>query len=281
MNRRDYISAELNELNSSLAGFSPVTPYTVPPAFFLSFPDKMLELAQSQVQVELTQESIGLPVTNLPMTVPEGYFENFPGLMLGLAKSGESDAAREIESLSPILSGLRHKSTYVVPADYFEQSIDSVQSAAAEIAGLSPLLAGLDKSMPYKVPQGYFENLTLPTAKRTATVVKMGARKWFRYAAAAVITGLIATMSVVFINSGIEEPGKDGQAWIRKSMKQVSTDELNEFVALTEEPVAEVKPENAREMQALMQDVSDQEIQSFLADAQGTTPEDDDELIFN
>jgi hypothetical protein len=279
MKHQEHILSELRELNSTLAEHFPADPYRVPDGYFASFPEQLLRLLHGDsAQLEDPQLS-GLPA-ELPYTVPADYFRDFPEMMLGLARSVDLSAQNEIEELSPLLSGLRQKNPFTVPEGYFEQSSVSgkFEDARTELASLSPLLAGISQDTPYNVPAGYFDKLTLPNA---APVVKMGNRKLFRYAAAAVITGLIATMSIVFFQKGDNGavPVDQSQAWIEKSMKKVSTDDIDDFVQLTEEPAVTVQAKNP-DLQSLMQDVSDSEIQQFLAETQAADLEDDD-LIFN
>ncbi len=132
--------------------------------------------------------------SSLPYEVPVGYFEQFPQRMLQLAK--QDDVKEEIEVISPLLAGLSKKMPFTVPEGYFE------------LSPASPLNK-IGRSNPYTVPAGYFEELpqrmlskvqsanNLENATQAATgssgakVISLG-RSWIRYAAAAVVTAVIA-----------------------------------------------------------------------------------------
>ena len=97
------------------------------------------------------------------ISVPEGYFDSLAGNILQKIKR--------------------------------EQNI----SAAEEMAELSFVISAIGNENIFTVPQGYFEQLNFTAGEKTARVVKMNPlRAVYRYAAAAVITGLIG-LSVINI----------------------------------------------------------------------------------
>src|SRR5690606_25902048 len=83
----------------------------------------------------------------------EGYFDSLPGIVMSRIKA------------------------------------EAAESAEEEMQVISPLLAGLPKKPVYSVPEGYFENLEIPILPRQAPVRRL---HFWRYAAAAVVAGLIA-----------------------------------------------------------------------------------------
>ena len=241
MGQDQNILNELSELESSLAGVSPATPYQV----------------------------------------PAGYFESLVAQVLARIKTLKDDNVQaELLSLSPILADASREMPYAVPAGYFEgleaglvDSVVSSQRPEQELEALSPLLAGLDKNMPYQVPAGYFENLharALPVANPAAKVVPMGSRKWFRYAAAAVIAGVICTTVYLSIRSNTIDPAKDSYSWVKKNLSPVSTDEMKNFIQLTDETLVEkdvvATAGKSEEVKELMKEVSATDIQEFLSE---------------
>lgn len=90
-------------------------------------------------------------------TVPEGYFESLPGLIM--ARIRKEECARELKELSPLLYSLQGENVFTVPRGYFE---------------------GLAEQIMEK--------------RSSARVVEMIPRRRniFRYAAAAIITGIMA-----------------------------------------------------------------------------------------
>jgi hypothetical protein len=140
-------------------------------------------------------------------SVPGGYFEGLADRVLNRIKAMEAkNGLDELAYLSPILSNISKQMPYSVPVGYFlgleEKLMQSVressdyQTVKEELETLSPLLSGLNKRMPYNIPQGYFETLHEEASAKAGTkpetkVVLINSRKWFRYAAAAVIVGII------------------------------------------------------------------------------------------
>ena len=240
--------------------------------------------------------------------VPVGYFDNLAEIVLNRIKALDTtDAAEELSYLSPLLSGISKKLPYEVPAGFFDSlgekvigSIDEHTSAAEELEELSPLLSGLKKEMPartshsgwpYSVPKGYFEQLnnTADTKemKPAVKVVTMARKTWFRYAAAAVVLGIIAVGSLMIFNK--QTTNGDSEKVVTKMLKKVSTEEINSFVQLTDEAIpgdmAKVDPKTMmkekNDIQELIKDIPEKEIESFLNDTQAGEPENDEDVLTN
>jgi len=231
--------------------------------------------------------------------VPAGYFDNLAEIVLNRIKALDTtDAAEELSYLSPLLSGISKKMPYEVPANFFDSlgekvigSIDEHASAAEELEELSPLLSGLKKEMPYSVPKGYFEQLSntadTKEVKPVVKVVLMARQKWFRYAAAAVVLGIIAVGSLMIFNK--QTTNGDSEKVVTKMLKKVSTEEINSFVQLTDEAIpgdmAKVDPKTMmkekNDIQELIKDIPEKEIESFLNDTQAGEPENDEDVLTN
>lgn len=94
---------------------------------------------------------------------------------------------------------LKALNPYTVPGGYFDTLADNVLAGinAEFISNILPQKA----VNPYTVPTGYFEGLSNSIAAKLpqpAKVISMGKRSMFRYAAAAVITGVLG-LSVISI----------------------------------------------------------------------------------
>jgi hypothetical protein len=90
-------------------------------------------------------------------TVPDGYFENLSENIFKRIRAGEHEAALELADISPFIAGISNKETYTAP-------------------------------------NGYFDRLTFISEAKAqpAKIVRMSrAQSVFKYAAAAVITGLL------------------------------------------------------------------------------------------
>jgi hypothetical protein len=215
-----------------------------------------------------------------PYQVPDGYFEELANQVIGRIKALEvSDVTEEIKAFSPLLSQADRKTPYSVSDDYFNGLEETLmqgirdhadyQTSKEELASISPLLNSISKKPLYAVPGGYFENLTAAKGKKQeAKVISITRRTWYRLAAAAVITGVIFTGLVVLLTQKDIDPKSNPHVWVHKKMKKVNTEEINNFVKLTDDE-ANLKEntaavEKSDEVKELMKDVSDKELQQFL-----------------
>lgn len=239
---------------------------------------------QNTIVSELKELNSSLIDTNRDLyTVPEGYFDALPGLMMQRIRALEAvSAAAELDILSPLVASLPRQMPYKVPAGYFEElgagaaTVASLQEKAPheELEALSPLLGGLKKEMPYQVPAGYFDSVIIPgKAQQTGgRVIPLTSRKWFRYAVAASVT-LFVGLSAVFYasrSSQAVDPATDSYAWVQKNLKNVSTDDLQQFVEMTGGDAAPntiaAASTGPAEVKDLLKNVSEKEIQDFLSD---------------
>jgi hypothetical protein len=217
-------------------------------------------------------------------TVPAGYFDGLIAQVLNRIKALDAiNANEEISYLSPSLDNISRDMPYTVPGGYFEGLAENIlkivrenndhQSAQEELETLSPLLSGLSKKVPYTVPQGYFENLGKKENKPAAKVISLTHRNWFKYAAAAVVTGFIVLTGFLFFNSPKSvDPVEQPYAWVKKNIKKVDKADIDEFVKLADEELFNQSsiatgPVKSVEIIELMKDVSDKEIQEFLDSA--------------
>ena len=258
MAQREYILQELREINSSLAGIEQYPIYQV----------------------------------------PLGYFDNLGSEIMKKARASEAaDANEELSHLSPVLSGISKTGPYSVPSGYFqsiEEKLTEIvftskdQTVEEELETLSPLLLQLKDKPTYSIPEYYFEELKQPnravvTAQKSK-VISIASRKWVRYAAAAIVVGMVATIAFTFLNKKetIEQPADKSFAWIEKNLKKVSTDDINAFVESVSTESAEIVKADAKdEIRYLLKDVTDKEIQDFLNDTQVDEQESNDDLILN
>lgn len=110
---------------------------------------------QPVVMARINTEKIDTSQHNF--TVPEGYFENLSESIFKRIRAAENEVAIELADISPLMAGIMNKETYTAPI-------------------------------------GYFDGLTFISEPeiQPAKVVRMSrTRTIFKYAAAAVITGLL------------------------------------------------------------------------------------------
>ena len=201
--------------------------------------------------------------------VPEGYFENLPNLLLFKISAEEETDKFTLPD------------TYKVSTEYFDsfpsKMIDIVKageevSVSEELATLSPLLSSIKRETPYTVYEDYFENLnSLPANKQEAKVVSFYKPKsWLRYAAAALVIGIIGLSGIWFYNqNSIIDPVDDPYAWVKEKTKSISNDDLESFIELANIETSAINininnPVKTAEMNELMKDVPEAEINEFL-----------------
>lgn len=218
---------------------------------------------------ELGSSLAGEPVKPV-FSVPDGYFEELVEVVLNKIRAQEAENS---ESLPAGLANISREMPYEIPPGYFAELSNRIlaivkqdRSVHDEITELSPLLAGIKKQMPYELPAGYFETIGSEKKVETARVVSITARRWFKFAAAAVVPGMIFLAGLLYFNSR-PDPVKDPHGFVVKKMKHVPTQELDEFVKLAEEEELASNgsmPVKTDEIKELMKDVSDKELQDFL-----------------
>ena len=209
-----------------------------------------------------------------PYSVPEGYFEAFADQVLSLLRNDESSHY-----------GLPKVTPYQVPAGYFDgleerimemvRSHPDYQTSEEELEAISPLLSSLNKRPVYSVPDGYFENLNVAAAENNtyAKVIRATRRKGFRYAAAAVITGIIALAAFFIYDHNDKDPTNAANRTLAKFEKEVKkiddvkgTETLIDFMdaGLNQEELATNKKTiKTDDVQKLLQDVSIDELKDF------------------
>jgi hypothetical protein len=215
--------------------------------------------------------------------VPAGYFESLADQILNRIKALEAnDAKEELSYLSPFLGNVSKEMPYKIPAGFFQDLSEGVlkkisehedhQTSEEEIEILSPLLSSLKNKNPYSTPAGYFEKLETRVEKKETKIISITRSRWYRFAVAAVIIGIVAISGLAIFRSKQVDPNKNPQAWMEKNVdKKVSKDKIDEFVKLAEDGSINVTYEKDdvkhAEIKELMKDVPEKEIVAFLNDA--------------
>jgi hypothetical protein len=268
------LSAALQQANNN--------PYQVPQGYFEGFANTLLQRVKEE---ETTLSSTLQQANNNPYQVPTDYFNNLPAIILNRVKTQATDNVKEeLNIVSPLLGQIGKKMPFSTPAGYFEelgenaiagaQAIDFVNDA---LENGSPLTNGLKRMQVYHVPAGYFEQLPGQVikairAQQPAKVVSMSfTRRALRYAAAAVVAGLIVTAGVFYLNRGhkIVEGGKDVVV-ASKDLDSISDDNLENYLEnQTPAPAEATLAANAEELTAsdmkdLLADVSDDDLQQYI-----------------
>lgn len=243
--------------------------------------------SRTHIQSELKQMNSSLPFdVKMPVfDVPESYFEGFADAVLAKIKGQQAvSVTDELESITPLLAGIPRNMPYSVPDNYFNNVIQNLPQLTQEEDELPKMLAGAQK-MPYEVPSGYFEQLPQQVLGRVAPpkakIVSLS-RSWMRYAVAAVLIGIVAVSSILYFSGGKVDPVQQTEQWLAKKLKNVSNQELEEFintVSINGTETAKREGTAKPEVRMLLKDVSDSELDAFLSGIPADNS--DDEMIIN
>jgi len=283
----ERIKAEDVSLPTVLQGVR-VNPFTVPAGYFENLPEQVLQRIKAGEEI-IAPVLRAQPVN--PYTVPAGYFEAFPAALLQRIKAEEAVSAQEeLSALSPLLSGLNKQMPFHTPEGYFAELSDNAVSGAKaidfvneELENLSPVMAALKGKQVYEAPAGYFDALPgqlldkVKAIQPAAKVVSIGfGRKWMRYAAAAVVVGIVAMSAWWLVGNSDKSGDPNRQVAKVKSvtppdLDKVSDTELQDYledesVPLPTDQLAVLTKTDigASDMKDMLSEVSDEEIQKYL-----------------
>jgi len=223
--------------------------------------------------------------------VPAGYFDDLAGRVMRRIRAMEAGSgAEELSYLSPTLRALPKEMPYKVPAGYFDMlpgnllhAIQDHGSVHEELETLSPLLGGLNKETPYAVPQGYFDRMQVKQQAPSTKVISLTGRRWFRYAAAAVITGMVVLAGLLIFDKEAKPAGGKALAKFTRDIKKMDDrqkDKLIDFIdgALNEDDgMVAASPGRKNEVKELLQGISAEELNDF----QQQTDDIEDVLMIN
>lgn len=174
---------------------------------------------------EISPLLAGIPKGNI-QTVPIGYFDNLEMRICIHSLLHQYDTKEYF---------IREKPG--VPTGYFEQLSDSVLSkikeeGQAEREESFPVLNTLKNKNVFKVPTGYFDDLSKQiigktVVKENAKVVSIGATRWWKYAAVAMIAGLMLISVFYIFNSG----GNQISQYLAASQQYQTTSQIEDGIA--------------------------------------------------
>ena len=148
------------------------------------------------------------------------------------------------------------------------------------------MLSSLKNKNPYSVPAGYFETLDTKVDKKEAKVISITKRRWYRFAVAAAVIGIVVIGGLLFMHQGQPDVNKNPRAWVNKNVnKKVSQEKIDEFVKLAEDESINTTEDSDASKQAeikeLMKDVPEKEIEDFLNDAVALESNGDTDALMN
>ncbi|MFA6056908.1 MAG: hypothetical protein WC756_01825 [Taibaiella sp.] len=172
MKNKDEITTELKTLGAGIiAGIGAENVFHVPENYFGQFPGQMMDIIQhmnDETSFDMSVDKSGpfaVPSNyfdglnheimlkikamdsivhqgeyvwqdkekSTPFAIPEDYFATFESRLLNRISNEEVGVQHEIESISPLLAGLKHEKTFTVPENYFNTEVFTQQVKEQEV----------------------------------------------------------------------------------------------------------------------------------------------------
>ena len=266
-----------------------INPYIVPEGYFEKLPEQILAIVKNDDSSELLNNK---PAN--PYEVPNGYFETLAETILSRVKAQDSLSAKEeLESLSPLLSKLDKAVPFTIPDEYFQDlsgnvvaGLKAIDFVNEELENLSPLMDGLKNENVYEAPANYFEDfpakvLSRAMAQKPAKVVSMSfGKKVMRYAAAAVVIGIVITAAMLVMNrqntsvtpASIVQVEEKIQSETQSKLKGLSDDELLNFLENQSSTLPDIlsiaasNEINDEDVRLMLADIPDAELKQYLVE---------------
>lgn len=276
MNSNPTILNELKELSPVVAAINRQLPYQLPAGYF----DTLAATINGRIA---SGTGILDGAKDNMYTIPQGYFNSLADSIMNRIKAAEAGTPQEeLSQLSPVLSKIEKTIPYTKPVGYFEELPENVIAGAKavdfvneELENLSPLMSSFKNKQVYEVPANYFDNLADGVLSKlqaqTAKVVSVSFRKRvLKYAAAAVITGIIAMSAWMYISKDTIIIPETASNQIPTEIKALSDSTLMSFensntlslIEITDD--ASIDDLATNDINDLLTDLPDETLQQYL-----------------
>ncbi|HET9055908.1 MAG TPA: hypothetical protein VFN30_03570 [Chitinophagaceae bacterium] len=210
---------ELKEISPLLSQMDKVNPYIVPSGYFEELENTFLSQLPVDDKLSIVQD---ITIPN-PMQVPEGYFDLLADSILHRIKAGQNE-----------------------------------ETPSGELKNISSLLHTIDRTNVFSVPEGYFDNLaneilTKTVSKEAKIISFKGTKttKWLRYAAAAMVVGVIGLLAT-FLITRKEQNVKGFDATVKTGILYFKQNKFDEELNKTsDEAIANYLQKNLDDADAL------------------------------
>ena len=166
-----------------------------------------------------------IPKVNI-QTVPIGYFDKLEERICINSLLHQSETKEYFNEKKP-----------GVPSGYFENLSNSILSKIKEVENADsgevfPLLENLKNKNVFTVPDGYFDGLSeqivaRAIVKKSAKVISISGNKWWKYAAAAMIAGIMLISGFFMFNSG----GNEVSQYLAASQQYQTSSQIEDGIA--------------------------------------------------
>lgn len=282
MANREEILNELKEISLTVANIGNKNPFHVPMEYFETLPVEVMSRVSDHGEEEGNPSWVK-PEQNAPFEVPAGYFEGLAETILNLIRASEASSHKEeLNIISPLLDRMEKTVPFNLPAGYFDEfpgdvmaGVHAIDYVNRELETSSMTINDLKDKNVFQVPEGYFSNLS----EQLLTKVKgrqkgkvfhlMPVKKVIRYAAAALIAGIVSVGAWTFFR----ENASINQAAEISGIEKISNAEMERYLETSSVAPAESNTEvnsvtssdlKDEDMQELLADVSDEELQEYL-----------------
>ena len=246
---------ELQGISSMLFSLKDANVFSVPENYFNSISDSIIAKVKTNNTETIGEElrSISSTLYSLKdvnvFSVPENYLDSVSDSIFAKLKTSITETAgEELRSISPTLFSLKNVNVFLVPENYFISVSDSIiakvkannaETAEEELRSISHTLFSLKSANVFTVPENYFEsfsdNVNEKVKPQPAKIISMNSRKsWWKYAAAAVVTGVIAFGSLQIFNNVLTNHyvvASNLPGYIKASFQYKNEDDLNAGIA--------------------------------------------------
>lgn len=234
---------------------------------------------REKITIELTSiasSAIAWPIA-VPYKVPVGYFDALSDIIL-----------------ERISTGLPNKvNVFEVPEHYFEQLPDAIllgvrhAEVTDELQEVAPFLQSIPKTNPYQINIAPVLDIQAMIAEKAVTdtgkVIAMpttGKSTWIRFAAAAVMIGVLVTATFIYnSNQTIESVDTDQYARmdVSNEISKLTEDELTSYLSSAEKLVIATADRESLQIDELpdvndhLGDMSDDELKQYLQESTEST----------
>ena len=265
MQNSPEILNELMSISPLIGGIEKINVFNVPDGYFNELHVRITDFAI----LNNTSPSDKAVKENLQQ-VPQGYFDSLSDSILAKVKIAYSENT-EAEYDSALLKTLKGINVFIVPTGYFDTLTDSIfskigksypENAEEELRQISPMLYSIKGENVFTVPRRYFESLPDVIVEKVnhnpAKVITMKKRtSWLKYAAAAVVAGIISITSLQIFNGAHNNNSGSSSlpAYVQASFKYKTEEDVDNGIAkLSDDDIAKylVKNGNALDNELLI-----------------------------
>ena len=280
------VQEELKQVAPVLNTIDKKNIYSVPADYFENLSREMLSVnsnSENDIKIELPEHASllnNISKENV-FTVPQGYFQQLSENVLAIINSRRIIFS-ELEEIAPSLNEIDNKNPYLVPSSFFDDLAGDIVSGirdkrlvtdeiSAELQEVAPLLISVSRKNLYTIPDGYFESMNITVPAQSKIVPLPSRRKWYKYAVAAAVTGLLILAGTTWFkgNNPFLKFKEIANTNVQKEIAGIADDDIINY--LDHQPVAADFASTGSEdpdpdVNEFIHNASNEEIEQYLKD---------------